>query len=177
MCADSMKPAAILSNWRITKFLILKSKLILEKKKSTICCFLQIHSECSEIRHRLCCWACTVWKLSGRADSCHKSMGENFQYMLPFGCRIWLYKTESSLPHTSIPCITSGTISAATCGNTYITSCSLIIAVIRWVNYKLETNKWVKIILCLDSKNLLLLFFLTGKISRVCWGVVLVDNL
>lgn len=32
MCADSMKPAAILSNWRVTRFLILKSKLILEKE-------------------------------------------------------------------------------------------------------------------------------------------------
>lgn len=32
MCADSMKPAAILSNCRVTTFLILKSKLILEKE-------------------------------------------------------------------------------------------------------------------------------------------------
>lgn len=124
------------------------------KRNPSVCGFLQIHSEFStKIRHRLCCQACTAWKLSGKADSCHKSIGENFQYMFPFGCRIWQCNTESSLSQTSVPCITSGTISAATCGNTYITSCSLIIAVIRWVNYKLETNKWVKIILCLDSKN------------------------
>lgn len=124
------------------------------KKKSSLCGFLQIHSEFSKkIRHRLCCRACTAWKLSGKADRCHKSMGENFQYTFPFECRIWQCNTESSLSQTSVPCITSGTISAATCGNTYITSCSLIIAVIRWVNYKLETNKWVKIILRLDSKN------------------------
>lgn len=98
MCADSIKPAAILSNCRATRFLILKSK----KKKSTICGFLQIHSEFSaKIKHRLCCRACTAWKLSGRADSCHKSMAENFQSMFPFGCRMWLYNTKFIITHIS----------------------------------------------------------------------------
>lgn len=40
-----------------------------------------------------------------------------------------------------------------TYGNIYIKCSILISAVITLVKYKFETNKWIKLVLCLDSKN------------------------